>query len=154
MNEVKQTYFRSGGLPVTSDRDVGYDRIPDGPRTIPAPHKIRCIYPKKSSIATKLGSRDNYIMENKQRGLILSFNPAKLCSNHLSSLLILRPSLRLGTTILRAVNQNTLQIILQTMPSPNHLPSNLDLGFFIKNRDDDRLKHRHGRVVSRERLAL
>ena len=47
------------------DRDVGYDRKSDGPRTTPAPHKICCIYPKKSSIATKLESRDHYIVENK-----------------------------------------------------------------------------------------
>ena len=36
-----------------------------GSRTIPASYKIRCIYPKKSSIATKLESRDHYIMENR-----------------------------------------------------------------------------------------
>lgn len=35
------------------DRDVGYDRNPGGPRTIPAQHKIRCIYPKTFSIATQ-----------------------------------------------------------------------------------------------------
>ena len=52
-------------MPNVCDRDVGYDRIPDGPRTIPAPHKICCIYPKKSSIATKLESRGYYIMKNK-----------------------------------------------------------------------------------------
>ena len=46
------------------DRDVGYDR---NPRTIPAPHKIRCIYLKKSSITitTKLESRDHHIIKNK-----------------------------------------------------------------------------------------
>ena len=38
---------------------------PDGPRTIPAPHKIRCIYPKKTSIATEPESRDHYIMESR-----------------------------------------------------------------------------------------
>ena len=42
------------------DRDVGYDR---NPRTIPVPHKICCIYPKKSSVATKLESRDHYIIK-------------------------------------------------------------------------------------------
>ena len=47
------------------DRDVGYDRKSDGQRTTPAPHKICCIYPKKSSIATKLESGDHYIVENK-----------------------------------------------------------------------------------------
>ena len=86
------------------DRDVRYDRILDGPRTIPAPHKIRCIYPKKSSIATKLESRDHYIMENKQRGPVLSFNLAKLCSNHLSSLLHSTPLAAMGATILIVAN--------------------------------------------------
>ena len=47
------------------DRDVGHDRNPDGPRTIPAPHGIRCIVLKKSSIATKFESRDYHIIENK-----------------------------------------------------------------------------------------
>ena len=44
------------------DRDVGYNRKWDGPRTTPAPHKICCIHPKKPSIATKFESRDHYIM--------------------------------------------------------------------------------------------
>ena len=47
------------------DREVRYDRNSDGPCTLPAPRKICCIRPKKSSIATKLESRDHYIMENK-----------------------------------------------------------------------------------------
>ena len=47
------------------DRDVGYDRKRDGPHTTPAPHKICCTHPKKSSISTKLEIRDHYIMENK-----------------------------------------------------------------------------------------
>ena len=47
------------------DRDVGYDRNPDGQRTIPAPHGIRCICPKKSLIATKFESREHHIIENK-----------------------------------------------------------------------------------------
>ena len=55
------------GLPVGNvcDRDVGYDRNWDGPHTTPALHKICCIHPKKSSIATKLEIGDHYIMENK-----------------------------------------------------------------------------------------
>ena len=51
--------------PNVCDRDVAYDRKSDGPRTTPAQRKICCIYPKKSSIATKLESRDHYIVENK-----------------------------------------------------------------------------------------
>ena len=47
------------------DKEVGYDRNLDGPCTIPALRKICCIHPKKSSIATKLESRDHYMMENK-----------------------------------------------------------------------------------------
>ena len=39
-----------------------YDRNWDVPRTIPTPYSN---HPKKSSIATKLESRDLYIMENK-----------------------------------------------------------------------------------------
>ena len=53
------------GVTNVYDRDVGYDRIPDGRRTTPAPHKICYIYPKKSSIATKLEGGGYYIMENK-----------------------------------------------------------------------------------------
>ena len=41
------------------------DRKSDCPRTTPASHKICCIYPKKSLIATKLESRDHYMVENK-----------------------------------------------------------------------------------------
>ena len=37
------------------------------------------------------------------------------------------------------------------MPSPNHLPSNSILRFFIRNHND-RLKHRRDRVISHERL--
>ena len=52
-------------LLTSCDRDVGYDGNWDGPRTTPAPHKICCVHPKKSSIATNFESRDHYIMGNK-----------------------------------------------------------------------------------------
>ena len=45
---------------------------------------ICCISPKKS-FATKLETRDRYIMENRQKDLVMSFSPPKPHSNHPSS---------------------------------------------------------------------
>ena len=66
--------------------------IGTGMARVPPLHRTKFavyIHPKKSLIATNLESRDHYIMENKQKCLILNFSPPKPLSNQPTSLSML-----------------------------------------------------------------
>lgn len=102
----------TGGAGNVRDREVGYDRISDDPRTILAPRNICCICPKNLQLPPNLNTEATTSWKTSKGALSrVSAHESPIVATHLYS-----PCSKslptMGASILTAINLITLQIAL------------------------------------------